>query len=231
MTASVFADFKTKLYKSRYEADLLVYELHGGTPVDQNKAKGWVESKVEATDEVIQKMIVDALTTRGIDPASMSPADMEAAIADTVELKQLNAFKRLPTGELCIEGRQVKAMLKEAASIAVAGGHLNARGWGKTNKGLLGFLAEHLFVAEDKIGIGVTEPSGISQRFVHTWRGNGIQYEEFVLDAKVSFTVLTDFDWPKDFWPTVWTVAEENGLGASRSMGFGRFAVTGWSAL
>lgn len=223
---SVFADYKTKIYKNRYAATLRVDELHGGIPMQPAVAESWLRAKFAGSDEALvalQGQIVAELGLEGLSDDEL--------IDEMVRRNNLNGFKRMSSGELFIEGRQVKAMLKEAASIAVQGNHLKQRGWGTTNKGLLGFLAEHIFVEEKQLGLGVVEPSDIHQRFVSTWKGTGIQLEEFVTDAKVSCTVATDYDWPKDFWPTIWSIAEENGLGAARSMGFGTFEVTDWSQL
>lgn len=132
-------------------------------------------------------------------------------------------------GEMFIEGRQVKAMLKESAMIAVGADRIKPKGWGTTRKGMLGFLVEHLFVKEDKILLGVTDADEVAQSFVHTWRGSGIKLEERVRDAVVGFTLMCDFDFEeasKDFWPHLFVTGEENGLGASRSQGFGKFKVT-----
>ena len=122
----------------------------------------------------------------------------------------------------------MKAALKEAASCAVAAGKLTARGWGKTNKGLLSYLSEHVFVVEDRLYLGVTEPTGINQRFVHTFRGSGIQYEEYVEDAQLDFTVIADHDFSEKEWAAIWTSGEQQGIGASRSQGYGRYEVTRW---
>lgn len=137
-------------------------------------------------------------------------------------------------GELYIEGRQVKAMIKEAAMIAVAAKRVEPKGWGETRKGMLGFLVEHLFVEEEKLLLGVTDPSEVVQSFVHTWRGSGIKLEERVRDAVVTFTLASDFDFEaksRDFYGHVLVTGEENGLGASRSQGFGRFRVTQFKPL
>jgi hypothetical protein len=139
---------------------------------------------------------------------------------------QVEAEERF--GELHLEGRQVKAMFKEAAMVAVGAGHVDGRGWGTTRKGMLGFLAEHLFIPDDKIMLGVTDPTFVSQSFVHTWRGSGIKLEEIIEDAVLDFELSCDYDFTikeKDFFKTILVVAEQNGLGASRSQGFGRFAV------
>lgn len=132
-------------------------------------------------------------------------------------------------GELFIEGRQVKAMLKEATNIAMAAGRVPARKWGATNKGIQAFLVEHMFVVEDKIYLGVTDPDFVNQSFVHTWRGSGIKLEEVLDEAVVDFTLRCDYDFEgdcPDFWAHVFVTGQENGLGASRSQGFGRFSVT-----
>lgn len=137
-------------------------------------------------------------------------------------------------GELLIEGRQIKAMIKEAAMIAVGAGHIDGKGWGSTRKSMLGFLAEHAFVPEDEVLLGVTDPSEVNQSFVHTFRGSGIKLEEIIHDAVVDFTLQCDYDFAakeKDFFATVFVVAQQNGLGASRSQGFGRFKVTKFDKL
>ena len=63
------------------------------------------------------------------------------------------------------------------------------KGWGgkgvETNvrKWIKNWFPEHVFVIEDRLYLGVSEPTGIIQRFVHTPRGTGIQYEEYVNDV------------------------------------------------
>ena len=163
--------------------------------------------------------------------------------ASVVDLnKHLNGFKRDPkTGELYIEGRQVKAMLKESANIrwpypnVVWGPNgprkaasVKGEGRGKVSSA---FFAEHVFVQEDQIGLGVTEPTGVVQRFVQTWRGSAIQYEEYIDGPVVSFTVATDYDFTDEQWALLWLTAEQNGLGATRSQGYGRFEVVEWTPI
>lgn len=71
----------------------------------------------------------------------------------------------------------------------------------------------------------------ISQRFVHTWRGSGIQMEEYVTDAKLAFTVTTDHDFSTEEWALLWLTGEQQGIGATRSQGYGRYEVTRWERL
>lgn len=223
MVESVFAKYTPKVYKHVWTATLVVDELHGGTPTDRNQIRGWIKKNLgEKNPDKLSDMVAETMVELGL-----SEDEAIEKVAGTVGR---SAFKRSESGELFIEGRQVKACLKEAASVAVQAKTLKQEGWGKTGKHLTNFFNEHFFVLEDRIGLGVTEPSGVHERFVQTPRfGSAYKSEEFVSDAKVTLTVASDFVWPKDFWPIVWTVAEKIGLGASRSMGFGQFKVVDWT--
>lgn len=218
--ASVFATYVQKEFPYKFAGELLIGTIAGGTPTDPKVAEGWLKTKLGIDkDDLLREMVAEVMVERGI------TAEEATDIVNTN--KHLNGFKRDKNG-LYIEGRQLKAALKEAASIAVAAGALGARGWGKTNKGLLSYLSEHVFVVEDRLYLGVTEPTGIAQRFVHTFRGNGIQYEEYVEKATVEFTVITDHDFSEEEWAAIWLRGEQNGIGASRSQGYGRYEVTKW---
>lgn len=232
-TPGIFDDFLPSAYPYRYEVELVVGVLAGGVPTDPKVAEGWLKTKLGLDKgEELRAAVAQTMAERGVaavEAGEEIPDDLlDDAVAEVVAAKQLNGFKRMdgPGSELCIEGRHVKAMLKEAANIRWA-----KERWGPTSKGTRSFFAEHVFVAEPFIGLGVTEPSDIHQRFVHTWRGSGIQYEEVVVDAHVAFTVYTDTDFDSvtgkgDVWPLLWLTAQSNGLGASRSQGYGTFKVT-----
>lgn len=219
---SVFEKFQPEMFPFRFAGQLVVGCIAGGTPTDPKVAEGWLRTKLGGKDDLIREMVAETMVERGV------TADEATKLVD--QQKHLNGFKRDELG-LYIEGRQLKAALKEAASCAVAAGKLGSRGWGKTNKGLLSYLAEHVFVVEERLHLGVTEATGINQRFVHTFRGSGIQYEEFVQDAKVDFTVMADHDFSARDWAAIWTSGEQQGIGASRSQGYGRYEVTRWDSL
>ena len=158
-------------------------------------------------------------------------AEEAAAIVDSKE--HLNCFKRLPDGELYYEGRCLKACIKEGGCIASAAGKLvpPGKGWGKTNKGIKSYLAEHVFVVEEVLPLGLHEAAGISQRFISTYHGTGIQYEEYIENASFDFTVKTDQKLTDKQWAMIWLTAQEEGIGAARSQGNGRFALTRWEHL
>lgn len=217
---SVFASYMTKAWPHTYTATIRVHTIAGGTPTDEKVAEAWLKTKLtDNRDDLIREAVAKTMVERGI--------TIDEATSEVDSLKHLNGFKR-DTHGLYIDGRQAKAMLKEAVSVAVASGKLPARGWGKTNKGALAYIAEHVMVTDDRIHLGVTQPTGIAQRFVHTWRGTGIQYEEYAEDVKLTFTVITDHDFTDEQWALIWLTAEQQGIGASRSQGFGRFEVVAW---
>lgn len=220
---SVFAAQKLDLFPHRYVGQLTVGTIVGGTPTDPKVAEGWLKTKLgQKTDDRVRELVAQTMVERGVTAAEAT---------SIVNLNQhLNGFKRDEKG-LYIEGRQLKAALKEAASCAMAVDKLKSKGWGKTNKGLLNYLAEHVFVVEERLYLGVTEATGVNQKFVHTFRGSGIQYEEYVTGAVIDFTVIADHLFEDGDWAAIWTSGEQQGIGASRSQGYGRYEVTRWDTV
>lgn len=243
---SVFDEYRPEAYPYVYEVELTVTDIAGGTPSDPRVAEGWIKTKMGLDDtEEIRAMVARSMIERGLAAEDGQVPDdaLERAVAETVDAKHLNGFKRLPAGDrdapgtLYIEGRHLKAMLKESANIRWAKDR-----WGPTKKGTRSFFAEHVFVPERQVplrtvdtqgGIHLaTEPTRIDQRFVSTFRGTGIQYEEVVDPAIVRFTIRTDHDFSSEndkggnVWALLFLTAESNGLGASRSQGYGTFTTT-----
>lgn len=221
MSTSAFLKYEEIAYPYRYKGRIEVATIAGGVPTDEKVAEGWIRSKIQDKEEVIREMIAQTMAERGVS------AEEAAKMVDMT--KHLNGFKRDPERGLYVEGRQLKAALKEAGSVAVGAGKLEkGRAWGTTNKGLLSFFSEHVFVVDDRLYLGVSEPTGIVQRFVSTFRGTGIQYMEYVENAVINFTVITDWEFKGEHWGMIWLTAQQLGLGASRSQGFGRFVITNW---
>ena len=70
------------------------------------------------------------------------------------------------------------------------------------------------------------------QRFVKNKMGQmGISYEEYIDEAIVHFTLSSDNNFDNEFYGMLWTTGEQQGLGASRSQGFGRYKVTRWEKI
>lgn len=229
----VFAAWDKKAWPVKYEGRLhFVSPVHGGTPTNSKVATSWLRTKFEESDEGIQARVAEIMLERQI--------DVKEAIKVVGDLKLLKGFK-LDEHGLYLEGRHQKANLKEAASVAVAAGKISQKGWGVAStagKFLTRYLPEHLFIEEQKLYLltdddkHVTEPTGIEQRFVTTFNGTGITYEEYVVDCNINFTVVTDYDFTgkdEDFWPLVWKTGGKQGLGATRSMGYGEYIVTKWN--
>lgn len=251
---SVFQEIGDQLFSFRHEVEIVVGTLVGGTPTNDKIAEGWIRTKMGlSTDELVKAEVERVMDARGVSPEDAvekvsrdrhlsgfkrdpnTPLSREAQKKATTTGFVFEGRRKIFTpeearlmfGELHLEGRQVAAMLKEALMVAVGAGHIDATKWGKTSKGAKGFFVEHCFVEEENVYLGVTEPDEIVQGFVHTFRGTGIKLEERVKDVKIKFTIIADFDFEgrmKNFYGILLSMAEKNGLGASRSQGWGRFS-------
>lgn len=223
MSTSAFARYRNVAWPYRFAGTLRVTRICGGVPSDPNVAETWLKAKLGVADEtVLQRQVAEVMAERGV--------ALDEAIADVNRNRYLTGFKRDDQG-IYIEGRQIKAAIKEATEIAVASGKIEQKGWGTTRKWIKAFTAEHICVIEDRIHLGVTEPTGISQRFVHSRFGSSLQYQEYVDDVDIHFTVTTDYEFSEQHWAMTWLTGEQQGLGATRSQGYGRYTVTRWEAL
>lgn len=214
MPESVFEKYRPVAYPYNFGITLFVSQIAGGTPSDPKVAEGWLKTKLGVDkDDQLRAMVAEVMLERSI------TADEATKVVNMN--KHLNGFKRDAENGLYIEGRQAKAAIKEAANVRWPKDR-----WGPTRKGTLSFFAEHVFVPEDKIYLNTMEPTDVNQRFVHTFRGSGIQYEEYVADAELAFTVTTDYKFEEEQWALLWLTGEQQGIGASRSQGFGKYKVT-----
>lgn len=235
---SVFSKWDNESYQYRFLAELSLSTIVGGVPSDPKVAEGWLRSKLMESDDRIREMVAEVMVEREV--------DMDEATKIVNDRKNLNGFKHTRDGVLYIEGRQIKAAVKEAVSVAVAADKLEMTGWGKTRKWLTNYVPEHVFILEEVVElqqravdgadedgelVKVTQPTGVFQQFVHTHRGSSIQYQEYVKDAVVRFTVISDHPFTTKDWAMIWTTGQQNGLGASRSQGYGTYQVTRWEEL
>ncbi len=216
---SVFAKYESKSYPFRFEATLLVTDIAGGIPSDPNVIEGWLRTKIADKDDLIRQAVAETMIERGV--------GAEEATELVAKNKHLNGFKRDEKG-LYIEGRQVKAAIKEAANVARAVGKLPDK-WGLTRKGIDGFVAEHIMVVEDRVYLGVERPDDVLLSFPKGRFGPSVQYTEIVSQAKVGFTVIADYDFTAEQWAMLWLTGQQQGLGAMRSQGHGRYEVVTWN--
>lgn len=201
-------------------------KIMGGIPKDPKTIEGWIRSKAGVTDEEeVRYMTRRTLLELGIDvPETATIAEMMQAAEAIAATKSTNGFKFDATG-LYVEGRQIKAMLKEATNVLYTGER-----WGPTRKGPKSYLAERVYVLEDAVPLGRTEPDGVDMVIGHVTGPQGpkstLTYHEFCQGAQVEFTVMSLQDCiSADQWQTILILAQELGLGALRSQGHGRFDV------
>jgi hypothetical protein len=216
----IFEEWRAASYPFTFYGRLHVPIIVGGIPSNPDVMKGWIESKVKDNAELIQQRVAQTMVEMGV--------TADQAIEEVKKAKSLNRFKRDEEKGLYIEGRQLKAALKEAVSVAVAAKKIEMTGWGATRKWLTKFLPEHVFVVEERLFLGVFEETGVLQQFVHARNQSSIQYQEYVENAEIDFTVVTDYDFTDKDWAMIWTTGELQGLGASRSQGYGTYSVTKW---
>lgn len=228
----VFDDEASELF-TQYRLELTFRaRVMGGTPKDAKIIQAWLRSKAGVEQE--EELRIATMRTLAELGYELRPdatfEEMEAASEELAAIKNTNGFKRNEDG-LYIEGRTIKAAMKESTNILYASDR-----WGKTKKGPKAFFSEHVFVDPDEISLGVSEPSGIDLFIGHTKGPQGPQsnltYYEYVDRPKVTFilSVLEDAV-TREQWANIWRHAEENGLAALRSQGNGRFKVTGFERL
>jgi len=241
MPVSVFASLRDQVWRHSYTVRIHVGHLVGGTPLNRDVVKGWIKTRVgtkELADIELARMVEEAVMGReGTDPLTVNDSPdqvLSAAIEEVASKTNLNGFYRR-NGFLVFPARNIKAALREAISVAIAGGHISRdRGWGETGKGILSWANEHVFIPEDMVAITdvdgnpLTEPTGIQQRQVSVHTGTSIAREEYVLHACLQFEVRCDDDRIDQAWPTIFTVGEVQGIGSTRSQQYGRYAVVGF---
>lgn len=210
---------------SRYRVTIRVaHRIMGGTPKDPKVIEGWIKTKIGLEDGAeLRALVARTMIEMGHDLSEgATPEELDAAIAATVADKSTNGFKRDEEG-LYIESRTVKAMLKENVNIL-----FGAQKFGPTRKGAKGYVAERVFVAEDRLHLGRTDPDGVELFIGHVTGPQGpratLTYYEYCERPELAFTVMSlqDCITPAQ-WEQIFEQAEQNGLGSLRSQGYGRF--------
>lgn len=219
---------------TRYRATLQFKHLIvGGIPSDKSVIEGWIRSRMDLGDASIVELVDQTVAERGV----LTPDEAVEAVMASELAPSVNGFKRDENGELCIEGRIVKAALKEWANSAYPGTKFP----GKTKieglrKGLMRYLAEAVTVEELLIGLGVKEPTEIEERIKHVMTPQGprssINRVEVVERPQVTFTVKVRDDFiPEEAWARIWSVGEGIGLGSDRGRSDGQFDLVGWERI
>ena len=239
MAASdIFGKAAGKTY-TKYRATLRFKHLIvGGIPSDKSVIESWIRARMDLGDAAIAELVEQTVGERGV----LTPDEAVEAVMVSDLAPSVNGFKRDENGQLCIEGRIVKAALKEWANSAYPG-----KGWpGKTanehtsklhaNRGLMKYLAEAIVVDDVMIGLGVKEPTAVEERIKHVMTPQGprssINRVEVVEQPEVTFTVSVRDDFlPEEAWARIWSVGEAIGLGSDRGRSDGQFELVEWQRL
>lgn len=221
-------DKETKLFTT-YETELVFRgKLAAGTPADPKIIEGWLRHKMGIDDKAeLMAMMRRTLIELGVDsPEEATDEEVIEASKQMAADKHLQMFKRDEVLGLYIEARQVKSMLKENVNILFAGER-----WGKTKKGPKSFVAERVHIKpEGAIYLDRQEADDVETvtGVVSGPQGSRsiVGYYEYVREAKITFEVMVAEDCvTNDQWAQIWVLAQENGLGSLRNMGFGRFDI------
>ena len=194
-------------------------DIAGGLPADPRLVDAWQEANWRKSAKLLEG-----------DPRDSAEAAQRTAelLEGIPEEKGFTVFPRGPGGELCIEGRQVKAALKESANILR---QLVPVGTPKKVVPLRSKLAERVFVVERLLPFTpeTTEPDDVIERAIHVMTAQGprdaIKRSEIVKgrDLICTLKVLNDGLFTHEVLGTLLEHMSENGLGGDRSQGFGRF--------
>jgi hypothetical protein len=203
--------------------------LIGGVPSDPKLIEGWVKANMpDATEEERAKLAAKTL------------AELPEVVAEK-SAGMHTTFKRDNVG-LYIEGRQLKALFKEASNILRETLLKDAKK--RENKvdekrftNLRSKVAERLFVEDDRIymyrqGVVLVKPDGSEERAIHVMTAQGprtaLKKVDFVVKPELSFYVRyleADGIVDEELIRTLLDFGGWNGLGADRSQGNGLFDV------
>lgn len=210
-----------------YMAQIKVGELAGGIPKNKDLIKAWVWAKNKEKSEEVLKSIYQATLEELGDKT------------DEVAEKGWTTFKYDERG-LYIEGRQLKAMMKESANIIkkIAPGASNKpkketeveEVTGITN--LKSKIADHTFVMNERVHLGKTQDDiFMVEQAIHVMTPQGerssIKRTDHVRNVELSFVIkiLRKSEITKATLMAILHYSQSIGLGADRSQGLGVFEV------
>lgn len=240
--AGFFDAVTTSFTRYRVEGVFNNY-IAGGIPKDQDLIEKWLRAKGGLVEEgpEIQRAILATMEQRRNKFATVggTETDVEgqalelakAAAAEIANETKGNGFKSDSTGGLYFEGRQPKAMIREATNILFAG-----QRWGDTKKGPRSMVAETVFVEDHRIYLGRSQPDMTVPFTGHVVGQQGarstLTYYDVCIQPEFVITIRVAND-PKTGNPKVsqadlLRILEHSqwlGIGALRSQGFGTWTL------
>lgn len=219
-------------YKAEYHLDTLV----GGIPKDPDTIRQWLKARLELGETEILAIADETIQQMGWTAGDLGSEQLDELV-DTVMARDTkgNSFKSV-NGQLVIEGRQIKAALKEAANALYPGvtkwpGHPGA----VTKKGLASYSVERVEIWERYLPLGRDKPDIVGeQRIKHISGPQGkrstINVVDLCEDVNIAFTVKVVDDFiGEELWGQLWEYVELGGIGADRARGDGRGSLTKWT--
>ncbi len=223
-------DFKTFLTQwhpfVEYRVSIRADTIAGGIPKHPDLIKGWIDATNKERSSEEREALV-AATEGDVDGLSEAKA-----------AKSWVCFKGDDKG-LYLEGRCVKAMLKEAANIVKKVVPSRKTPKNKDGRGvarLKSKVGDHVFVVEEKVyferdGAPLKVPSRTEERPIHVMTPQGerhsLKRSDYVDDVTMHFTVrrLDDDAVSEKALYAILAYGQNIGLGADRSQGKGVFEV------
>ena len=193
-------------------------DIAGGLPTDARLIDAWQQAR--------WSKVAKLLPEDPQNPEEAAKRTRELLGPEVPEEAGWTTFARDDQQRLCIEGRQIKAALKESANILKTLIKI-----GDKTVPLRARLAERVFVVERLLPLlpERQEPDDTIERAIHVMTAQGprdaLKRTDIVRKAELVCTlkVLNDGMFTHDILSTLLDHGSENGLGADRSQGFGRF--------
>lgn len=203
---------------NHYTLEMQIDRLVGGLPKHPEIIKRWQEARWPTGGDAVAGKTVDQATAETVEALG------DQALSDGEVAGVWTGFAERD-GSLCIEERQVKAMLKESANILRT--LLPVRG--KVIP-LRSKLAERVFVSPHWISLGRAEADETVERPIHVMTRQGprsaLKRTDVCRDVKVTaeLRVLDDGIISEATLRSILDHASVNGLGTDRSQGAGTFS-------
>jgi hypothetical protein len=209
-------DFNARALYDIYRVSLRFRDkLCGGMPKNPDILKGWIAATTEHNDE----------------ETDVQAAEARAVLLTPTEEKSWNGFPEDASKGLFIWARQVKALFKECASML----RITVEKKGSKQIFQHGFEVKGADVA-DRLYLGKTAPDGSDEGPIHVQTAQGprtaLKRVDYVTRVTLHFEVWILKTAPaekrhvgKDELIHMLTFGQENGLGADRSQGHGKFDV------
>lgn len=192
-------------------------KLLGGLPKSPKVIKNWLEARTKRTGPEIEGL------------AQEIAGEISREEATAREERIWTGFKSFENEKgLYLEERQIKALLREAGSVL---GYTSIIGFRDT-------INHGVFVDPDKIHLGKVKPDGVEESIIGRALGprgprSFLRKSDYVEKAEIEFKLLVtrslspsprrEISITKERLKNMWELAQNIGLGASRSQGYGKF--------